>query len=92
MAEERYALEEVIRALEKQLRDAGLLTVVPVPPPEPKVLVLHDIFARQVPQDADDRPGRRGGVSRGTDPYVRFILLDAGESSRSKVARSIVAP
>ena len=86
MAEERHKLEDVVRALERQLRDAGLLTAVPVPPPEPKVLLLHGIFARDVPQDGDG-PARRGGVARGTDPYVRFILLDAGGSATTQKGR-----
>ena len=40
----------------------------PIPPKEPRYLILHSISAIGVP-DAD--------AAGGSDPYVRFILLDS---------------
>ena len=63
----RIVQEEVISDLEAELRRylASLETVIP--PKEPRFLVLHSISAVGVP-DAD--------AVGGSDPYMRFILLD----------------
>ena len=76
-------LEETIRQLEKMLRDAGLLPGLPVPPPEPRYLVCHEILAKGVPQDSDGPVDRSKGKG-GTDPYVRLLLLDGGPSATKK--------
>merc|ERR1719502_663974 len=82
-AEQRMELEETIRQLEKMLRDAGLLPGLPVPPPEPRYLVCHEILAKGVPQDSDGPVDRSKGKG-GTDPYVRLLLLDGGPSATKK--------
>ena len=76
-AADRIRLEEVIRQLERQLREHGLRASVLVPPPEPRVLLLHAISARGIPQGADGPAGE----TPSTDPYCRFLLLDDAPSA-----------
>ena len=77
-AEERRQLEDIIKDLERQLREHGLLASQPIPPPDPRVLLIHDIHARGVPQDPDEKTG--------TDPYARFVLLDSGPGVKRQTA------
>jgi len=63
----RIVQEEVISDLEAELRAYLEKIETVVPPKEPRYLVLHSISAIGVP-DAD--------AAGGSDPYVRFILLD----------------
>ena len=85
-AETRRALEEIIRRLQRQLAQHGVIAGVPVPPPEPQVLLIHTISARSVPQ-ADEmkpKPGRKSQADNTSDPYARFVLMDAGPGVRSR--------
>ena len=85
-AETRRALEEIIRRLQRQLAQHGVIAGVPVPPPEPQVLLIHSISARSVPQ-ADEmkpKPGRKSQADNTSDPYARFVLMDAGPGVRSR--------
>ena len=64
-AEARLLLEQAVRDLERRLEQR---TRVQVPEQLPRVLVLHDVSARGVPNS--DANGS------GSDPYARFVLLD----------------
>lgn len=78
-AERRIHLHSVIHDLEKQIRDIGREPVVVIPPPEPTVIVIHDISARGVP-DAD--------AVGGADPYARIICLDHDGAKKESVYTS----
>ena len=74
--EARRELDAHVKELARQL-EAYHISVAEAPPPDPVVIVLHDIAASGVP-DAD--------AAGGADPYARFSILLDSQTPKKEMA------